>query len=190
MLIQYKIYHTTNLYTFQSNLLLERNQSNCFVSSPQFVQEGLDFQSKTPYFVATFLFHSPFSRSFKALHFSARDLCISFRKNFCDVFLPKNRIKRSNFRTFEFWPNVKTKVRENERSKNFVRPTEICKILRVILPKEVRNGQGTEEFVVAIKTFEKLRIQFSGVNCNDAFVELFFFLWYDWTTILNDVIAS
>ena len=43
------------------------------------------------------------------------------------------------------------------------------------LPKEVRNGQGTEEFVLAIKTFEKLRIQFSGVNCNDAFVELFFF---------------
>ena len=58
------------------------------------------------------------------------------------------------------------------------------------MPKELRNGQGTEEFVLAIKTFEKLRIQFSGVNCNDAFVELFFFLWYDWATILNDVIAS
>ena len=37
LLIQYKIYHTTNLYALQSNLLLERNQSNCFVSSPRFV---------------------------------------------------------------------------------------------------------------------------------------------------------
>ena len=37
LLIQYKIYHTTNLYTLQSNLLLERNQSNGFVSSPLFV---------------------------------------------------------------------------------------------------------------------------------------------------------
>ena len=147
------------MYTFQSNLLLERNQSNCFVSSSLFVQEGLDFQSKTPYFVASFLFDNPFSRSFKALHFSAKDLFISFPKNFCDVFLPKNRIKRSNFRTFEFWPNVKTKVRENERSNNFVRPTEICKISRVILPKEVRNGQGTEEFVLAVETFEKLSIR-------------------------------
>ena len=136
----------------------EISQIALFVSSSLFLQEGLDFQSKIPYFVATFLFDNPFSRSFKALHLSAKDLFISFRKNIC-----------------EFWPNVKTKVRENERSNNFVRPTEICKISRVILPKEVRNGQGTEEFVLAIKTFEKLRIQFSGVNCNDAFVELFFF---------------
>ena len=34
MLIQYKIYHATSLYTLQSNLLLERNQSNGFVLSP------------------------------------------------------------------------------------------------------------------------------------------------------------
>ena len=37
LLIQYKIYHITNLYALQSNLLIEGNQSNGFVSSPLFV---------------------------------------------------------------------------------------------------------------------------------------------------------
>ena len=32
----------------------------------------------TPYFVATSLFDNPFSRSFKALYFSAKDLFVSF----------------------------------------------------------------------------------------------------------------
>ena len=36
-LCYHKIYHTANLYTLQSNLLLERNQPNGFVSSPLFV---------------------------------------------------------------------------------------------------------------------------------------------------------
>ena len=73
----------------------------------------------TPNFVATSLFDNPFSRSFKALHFSAKALIVSFcfmgaiflkktsdekLKIFWCIFLPKNWIKRSNFRTFEFWP--------------------------------------------------------------------------------------
>ena len=51
-------------------------------------------------------------------------------------------------------------MREREEivqgSNNFVRPTEIS---RAFWPKEVRNVQGTEEFVRAIEKFEKLRIQ-------------------------------
>ena len=46
-----------------------------------------------------------------------------------------------------------------QRSNNFVRPTEILEISRVFLPKEVRNVQGTEEFVGAIEKFEKLSIR-------------------------------
>ena len=46
-----------------------------------------------------------------------------------------------------------------QRSNNFVRPTEIFEISRVFLPKEVRNVQGTEEFVGAIEKFEKLSIR-------------------------------
>ena len=73
----------------------------------------------TPFFVATSLFDSPFPRSYKALHFSAKDLFVSFRftgaiflkktsdeklKTLVMYFLPKNQIKLSNFRTFESWP--------------------------------------------------------------------------------------
>ena len=60
------------------------------------------------------------------------------------------------------------KVQENERklsigSNNFIRPTDIFKILRFeisrdFLPKEVRNIQGTKEFVQAIEKFKKLSI--------------------------------
>ena len=120
-LIQYKIYHTTNLHTLQSNLLLERNQSNVLFQAlcSFFIQKGVYFQSKTTYFAATFLFDNPFSRPFKALHFSAKYLFISFRftgaiflkktsdeklEPFVMVFLPKNRKNRSNFRSLEFWP--------------------------------------------------------------------------------------
>ena len=51
-----------------------------------------------------------------------------------------------------------------KRSNNFVRPTEIFdiarfEILRDFLHKEVRNVQGTKEFVRAIKKFEKLSIR-------------------------------
>ena len=50
LFIQYKIYHTTKLYTLQSNLLLERNQTNGFVQALYsfFIQKGLYFQSKRP----------------------------------------------------------------------------------------------------------------------------------------------
>ena len=71
MLIQYKIYHTKNLYTLQSNLLIERNQSNGFVSSPLFVS---------------------FFR--KVSIFKERDL-ISFRVAYCLIYLfvvPATRI--------------------------------------------------------------------------------------------------
>ena len=44
----HKTYHATNLYTLQSNLLLESNQPNGFVSSPMFVtssETGADLGS-------------------------------------------------------------------------------------------------------------------------------------------------
>ena len=85
----------------------------------------------TPYFVATSLFDNPFSRSFKALHFSAKDLFVSFRFTGA-IFLKKTSDKKlktlvtfffnqkveKNVQTFELsnsGQNVKTKVRENER---------------------------------------------------------------------------
>ena len=73
------------------------------------------------------------------------------------------------YRTFEFWPkcqNESSSEREEtaQGSNNFVRPTEIFdisrfEISRVFVPKEVRNVQGTEEFVRAIEKFEKLSIR-------------------------------
>ena len=54
-------------------------------------------------------------------------------------------------------------MREREEivqgSNNFLGPTEIFEISRAFLPKEVRNAQGTEEFVRAIDKFEKLSIR-------------------------------
>ena len=122
MLIQYKIYHTTNLYTLQSNLLLERYHSNGFASSPLFIpysEKSPQYShntfvfvfnpcrnsvSWTPYFVATSLFCNPFyGISFYGAIFLKKTYDKK-PKTFVTYFLPENRIKRSKFRTFQFWP--------------------------------------------------------------------------------------
>ena len=88
-------------------------------------------------------------------------------KNFCDIFLPKNRMKSSHFIEFSnFGRNVKTKVRKNDR-KSSTGPTILFDLprysryrdSRVFLLKEVRNVQRTEEFVRAIEKLEKLSIR-------------------------------
>ena len=58
----------------------------------------------TPYFVATSLFDNPFSRSFKALHFSAKDLFVSFR--FTGVIFLKKTFdeKRKTYVMYFFLP--------------------------------------------------------------------------------------
>ena len=84
-------------------------------------------------------------------------------------FLPKNRIKRSNFKELSlFGRNVKRKFERTRGNRS--RAQQFCSTYRDIrdieirdmesfLPKEVRNVQGTEEFVGAIEKFEKLSIR-------------------------------
>ena len=86
-------------------------------------------------------------------------------KTFVMYFFGKNLNKTFElYRTFEFWSksyNESSREREEivQVSNNFVRPTEIFEISRVFWPKKVCNVQGTEEFVPAIKKFEKLSIR-------------------------------
>ena len=140
----------------------------------------------TPYFVARSLFDNPFSGSFKAFHFSAKDLFVSFHfmgviflkktsdeklKTFVVYFFTKKLNK--TFELYNFRILAEMLKRKFERtSGNRPRVQQFCstnrdirdtvsrfEISRVFLPKEVRNVQGTEEFVRAIEKFEKLSIR-------------------------------
>ena len=132
----------------------------------------------TPYFVAASLFDNLFSRSFKAFHFSAKDLFASFcftstiflnktsgeklKASVLYFFLPKNWLKRSNLKTFEFGWNLKAKVRENERVHQFCSTYsryQESRYREFFCLKKARNVQGTEELVRAIGKFKKLNIR-------------------------------
>ena len=129
----------------------------------------------TPYFVATSLFDNPFSRSFKALHFSPKRLICQFSfyghhlseenvwrktKNFCDVFfLTKSfRILAEMLKhKFERMRGNRPRVQQFCSTYQDIWDIKIRDI-KSFLPKEVHNVQGTEEFVRGIRNFEKLSI--------------------------------
>ena len=147
------------------------------------IQKGLYFQSKRPNFipieneqweilklVQCFL-DIPLVRicqfSFYRRHLSQENIWQKLKIFVIYFFTKKSNKTFELYRTFKFWSkcqNESSREREKIVQGPFVGPTEIFKILRfeisrVFSPEEVRNVQGTEEFVRAIKKFEKLSIR-------------------------------
>ena len=140
---------------------------------------------RTLYFVATSLFDNPCSRSFKALHFSAKDLFISFRFTRA-IFLKKTFDKK--LKTFvmhfftrrkklsNFCRNVKTKVRENER-KSSKGPTILFNLTRSLrywdsryreffCLKECVMLKGPKNLFELLKILRNWVFEFSRINCS------------------------
>ena len=176
------IYHfvvpTTRIFSWGVHSLFSKEAVNLFL----LLTHVETVFRRTPYFVATSLFDNPFSRFFKAMHFSAKDLFVRFHftgaiftKKTSDeklktFFLPKNRIKRSTLELSNFGQNVKTKVREN-KSRSSKGPTILSDLprysrYRVFCLKKCVMFKGLKNLFDLSKSSRNWVFEFSRVNCS------------------------
>ena len=130
----------------------------------------------TPYFVATSLFDNPFSRSFKALHFSAKDLFVSFRFT-GTIFLKKTSDEKLKtfvmyFLTKKFRILAKMLKRKFERTRgNHPRVQQFCLTYRDIrdiesffCPKKCVMFKALNNLLEVSKRSRNWVFEFSRVN--------------------------